>query len=341
MPAGSGCLGCIPFLWSGGSASASPSIKEGGAAVAVDAAFDGARGVDTRFDQGQHTRLNRTPTVRLQTVPTKMGCTPLPVVLGDGARAVAAMSAETMQDGRPQALLKLDRDAVLAVAVRRASTLKARACDGTWPGETAKAARKGADERWMIKSSKAKACTNGTKQVDTAIPVFSYKSRICANRRNRIIRRQMVPTAAVHDGAKLREGLIEACGMASRIRHRKLRRHPMSEQTIKANMRKSAVRAKVGHIVAGLKSRMGLKIRTIGMALVAAANTLVNMAAIRTGSDRSAAGLRLEPAAAGTGKEPALPTLRTGPNRGKAGVDAQIRPLESASPRGSGKEAYD
>ena len=45
--------------------------------VAVDAAFDGARSVDTRFDQGQPTRLNRIPTIRLQTVPTKNGMHPL------------------------------------------------------------------------------------------------------------------------------------------------------------------------------------------------------------------------------------------------------------------------
>ena len=54
----------------------------------------------------------------------------LPVVLRNGTRAVAAVSAETIQDGRLQALLELDRDAVLAVTARRASTLKARAYDG-------------------------------------------------------------------------------------------------------------------------------------------------------------------------------------------------------------------
>lgn len=54
----------------------------------------------------------------------------LPVVLVSGARAVAAVSAETMQDGRLRALLELDRDAAVAVTARRASTLKARAYDG-------------------------------------------------------------------------------------------------------------------------------------------------------------------------------------------------------------------
>lgn len=54
----------------------------------------------------------------------------LPVVLVNGARAVAAVSAETMRDGRLRALLELDRDAAVAVTARRASTLKARAYDG-------------------------------------------------------------------------------------------------------------------------------------------------------------------------------------------------------------------
>ena len=54
----------------------------------------------------------------------------LPVVLGKGVRAVAAMSAETMRDERLQAMLELDRNAVIAVTARRAFTLKARAYDG-------------------------------------------------------------------------------------------------------------------------------------------------------------------------------------------------------------------
>ena len=109
--------------------------------------------------------------------------------------------------------------------------------------------------------------------------------------------------AAAHDGARLREGLadtantgrevwadtacrskrneawLEANGMASRIHRRKPRGRPTGERTAKANGRKSAVRAKVEHVFAHRKSRMELKIRTVGIARAAAAITLANMTA--------------------------------------------------------------
>lgn len=105
------------------------------------------------------------------------------------------------------------------------------------------------------------------------------------------------------DGATLREGLVdianterevwagtacrskrneawpEANGMARRIRRRKPRGRPTGERTAKANGRKSAARAKAGHVFAHRKSRMELKIRTIGVARATAAITLANMAA--------------------------------------------------------------
>ena len=171
------------------------------------------------------------------------------------------------------------------------------------PGEPAKAARKDTDARWTVKPGKAKARPDGTKPVDIAIPVFGCKSHIGVDRRNGIIRRRTVTDAAAHDGARLREGLVdtanagrevwadtdcrserneawlEANGMASRIHRRKPRGRPAGERDAKDNGRKSAVRAKAGHVFAHRKSRMGLTIRTIGIARARAAITLANMAA--------------------------------------------------------------
>lgn len=52
----------------------------------------------------------------------------------------------------------------------------------------------------------------------------------------------------------------------------------MSKRTSMANGRKSAVRAKVEHVFGHQKDRMGLVIRTIGLARAKAAITLANMA---------------------------------------------------------------
>ena len=172
-----------------------------------------------------------------------------------------------------------------------------------WPGEPAKAARKDTDARWTVKFRKAKLRPDGAEQAGIAIPVFGCKSHISIDRKHGIIRHRTVTDAAAHDGARLREGLVDAAntgsgvwadtayrskrnedwlkanGMTSRIHRRKPRGRPMSRRTAKANGRKSSIRAKVEHVFAHRKDRMGPRIRTIGMARAKAAVTLANMAA--------------------------------------------------------------
>jgi transposase, IS5 family len=117
-----------------------------------------------------------------------------------------------------------------------------------------------------------------------------------------LIRRQTVTDAARHDGGQLREGLItrtntsrsvwadSACrsveneawlgarGMVSRIHRKKPRGRPMPKRTRRANAAKSVVRSKVEHVFARQKARMGMTIRTIGLARARAAITLANIA---------------------------------------------------------------
>lgn len=171
-----------------------------------------------------------------------------------------------------------------------------------WPDKPAKAAQKDTSARWTVKYSKAKARADGTKPVDIAIPIFGYKSHVSIDRMHGIIRRQIVTDAGAHDGARLREGLIQtantaryvwadsayrsaeneawlaAQGMKSQVHRRKARGRPMPKRTSRANGRKSAVRARVEHVFAQQKDRMGLTIRTIGLARARATITLANMA---------------------------------------------------------------
>jgi transposase, IS5 family len=170
-----------------------------------------------------------------------------------------------------------------------------------WPEKPAKAAQKDTDARWTVKFAKAKPAADGTPQIDIAIPTFGYKSHISIDRRHGVIRCQMVTNAAAHDGARLREGLIDpentasdvwadtayrskanetylaGIGKVSRIHRKKPRGKPMPARTAKANAHKSAVRAHVEHPFAHLKGPMRLVIRTIGLARAKAAITLANM----------------------------------------------------------------
>ena len=108
--------------------------------------------------------------------------------------------------------------------------------------------------------------------------------------------------AAAHDGARLREGLIDPAntasdvwgdtayrsaaneewlarhGRRSRIHHKKPRGKPMPAHMARSNRTKSRIRAKVEHVFAEQKERMGLFIRTIGIARVGAMITPTEMA---------------------------------------------------------------
>ena len=116
-----------------------------------------------------------------------------------------------------------------------------------------------------------------------------------------MIRRAKVTDAAAHDGARLREGLIDpnnttsdvwadsACrsaeterflaglGKVSRLHRRKPPGRPMPKRTARSNAAKSAVRARVEHPFAHQKGPMGLMIRTIGFARATATVMLANM----------------------------------------------------------------
>ena len=106
--------------------------------------------------------------------------------------------------------------------------------------------------------------------------------------------------AAAHDGARLREGLVDPDntasavwadtadrstanetylakhGKESRIHRRKPKGRPMPLAVARSNAAKSKIRARVEHVFAEQKSRMGLFIRTIGLKRAEAVLTLAN-----------------------------------------------------------------
>ena len=157
-------------------------------------------------------------------------------------------------------------DATLVAAPRQRNTeaekaaIKAgRTAAEIWPEKPAKARQKDVDARWTLKVTKAKPAEDGKPRVDIAIPVFGYKSHISIDRRHGLIRRGKITDAAAHDGARLREGLIDPnntasdvwadsayrsaenerflarLGKVSRIHHRKPKGRPMAKHTARAN----------------------------------------------------------------------------------------------------------
>ena len=170
-----------------------------------------------------------------------------------------------------------------------------------WPDEPAKAAQKDTDARWTLKFAKARATPDGKPQADIAIPSFGYKSSISICRRFGFIRKGKVTDGARFDGRMLRdvvtsdntasdiwadtayrsqanERWLRRNGKVSRIHRKKPRGKPMPERTAKANAAKSSVRARVEHVFAHQKDKMGLFIRTIGIKRAEAKVTLANLA---------------------------------------------------------------
>jgi IS5 family transposase len=199
-------------------------------------------------------------------------------------------------------------DVTLIAAPRRRNTDAEKArikagetAAGIRPGKPARARQKDVDARWTVKRPKAKPAADGEPRIDIAIPAFGYKSRISIDRRHGVIRRAKVADAAAHDGARLREGLIDpndtasdvradsACrsaenerflaglGKVSRIHRRNPKGRPMPKRTARANAARSAARAFGEHPFAHRKGPMGLAIRTVGIARAAAAVTFADM----------------------------------------------------------------
>jgi IS5 family transposase len=125
--------------------------------------------------------------------------------------------------------------------------------------------------------------------VDIAIPTFGYQNHISTDRRHGLIRKWAVTDAAAYEGRMLRHGLLDRTntgsavwadtayrsrkneawarnGFTSHVHRKKPVGRPMPTPIRRANGRKSTVRSRIEHVFAEQKDRMGLFIRTIGIA---------------------------------------------------------------------------
>ena len=196
-------------------------------------------------------------------------------------------------------------DATIVAAPKQRNTdaekaaIKAGKVPDEWKEKPARLRQKDRDARWTVKFSKAKVAEEGkAQQRDIAIPAFGYKNHAAIDRQHGFIRGWNVTSASAYDGAQLcnvlnrgntgstvwadtayrskkNEAWLEKNGYVSDIHHKKPKGRPMSEATSRANGRRSKVRAFVEHVFAQQKCRMGLIVRTIG---IARARTKIGMA---------------------------------------------------------------
>lgn len=184
--------------------------------------------------------------------------------------------------------------------VEKAAIREGRIPEG-WKDNPAKLRQKDRDARWTVKHTKAKPQEDGAKLVDLAIPEFGYKNHVSADKRHRLIRKWTVTDAASNDGKQLpklldkentanpvwadtgyrskrNETHLEKNGFVSKIHRKKPKGKPTPEAVRKANAMKSKVRARVEHIFGDQKHRMGLFVRTIGIARAKTKIGLANLA---------------------------------------------------------------
>lgn len=172
--------------------------------------------------------------------------------------------------------------------------IKAGRIPQAWKDRPARLRQKDRDARWTVKFTKAKPQADGTMPpVDSAIPAFGYQNHIAIDREHGLIRRWLVTDAAAYEGARLREGLLDPTntskavwadsayrsaaneafldkhGFVSKIHRKKPKGRPMPETTRRAKNAKSKVRSRIENVFAQQKARMGLVVRTIGIANLA------------------------------------------------------------------------
>lgn len=199
-------------------------------------------------------------------------------------------------------------DATVVAAPRQRNTddekadIKAGKIPDEWKDRPAKLRQKDRDARWTVKFSKAKVDEEGKEHKrDIAVPVFGYKNHASIDQRHGFIRGWTVTHAAAYDGAQLRnvvkrpdtgstvwadtayrskknEAWLDRNGFVSDIHQKKPKGRPMPEATARANGRRSKIRSRIEHVFAHQKARMGLFVRTIGIARATMRIGMANLA---------------------------------------------------------------
>lgn len=180
---------------------------------------------------------------------------------------------------------------VARLAAAEEATIRGGATPEAWT--RTRKAQTDHDARWTPKRGRKRPpAENGQAKrqaVAIAVPVFGDKSRLGIDRRHGLIRAWTVTHAAAHDGGRLGPildpdgtargvGADTACrsvknrarlarrGHVGHLQRRKPRGRPMPRHVARGNATRGRVRAVVEPVFAAQKRRLGLLVRTVGIA---------------------------------------------------------------------------
>lgn len=181
------------------------------------------------------------------------------------------------------------------------TTIKGGGVPAHW--SKAKRAQMDREGRWTLKRGRKKPVPDDSARAATEIvvPAFGYKNHIGIDRRFGLIRTFSVTHAAAHDGGQLASlldpdnlasgvwadtayrsaaniALLDRRGFTPQFQRAKPRGKPMPAHVARGNANRGRVRARVEHVFAEQKRRLGLIIRSIGLARAKTGITLANLA---------------------------------------------------------------
>jgi IS5 family transposase len=182
--------------------------------------------------------------------------------------------------------------------------------DTLWGGGTperwspARRAQIDRDGRWTIKRGRKREAAPGAghkRQTEIAVPAFGYKNHIGIDREYGFLRRYTLTHAAAYDGGQLGAvldrdntasevwadtayrsavnlALLERRGLRPQFQRKKPRGRKMPAHIARGNAARARVRARVEHVFAAQKCRLGLVVRTVGMSRARVKIGLANLA---------------------------------------------------------------
>lgn len=181
-------------------------------------------------------------------------------------------------------------------------TIKGGGIPAEW--KPARRAQIDCDGRWTLKRGRKREAAPGEphkRQVEIAVPAFGYKNHIGIDREHGFLRRYTVTHAAAYDGGQLGAvldrdntasdvwadtayrsaanlALLERRGLKPQFQRKKPRGRKMPAHIARGNATRARVRSRVEHVFAAQKCRLGLVVRTVGMARARAKIGLANLA---------------------------------------------------------------
>jgi transposase, IS5 family len=182
------------------------------------------------------------------------------------------------------------------------ATVKGGGIPKTW--SKAKRAQMDTDGRWTLKRGRKRSAQRSGSQErsrsELVIPVFGYKNHLGIDRRHGFIRTFAVTDAAAHDGRQLGKlldrhntaspvwadsayrsaanvALLVRRGLVPHLQRPKPRGRPMPPHLVRGNAGRARVRVAIEHVFAAQKCRLGLVIRSIGLARATTRLGLANL----------------------------------------------------------------